>query len=109
MLRRGENVRATVIGSDETKSPLLVERLNFARRHASLLGFKIAEDFRADPALFCNRSSRPQGRPCQREKGKVTRLARAGARHAPYRSCLRTSPIRSAPPPSIAWRDLAAT
>src|SRR6476469_10597133 len=39
MLRRGENVRATVIGSDETKSPLLVEHLNFARRHASLLGF----------------------------------------------------------------------
>src|SRR5260370_7626686 len=70
MLRRGENVRATVIGSDETKSPLLVEHLNFARRHASLLGFKIAEDFRADPALFCNRSSRPQGRPSQREKGK---------------------------------------
>src|SRR5260370_18264360 len=57
MLRRGENVRATVIGSDETKSPLLVEHLNFARRHASLLGFKIAGDFRADPALFCNRSS----------------------------------------------------
>src|SRR5215211_835886 len=34
-----ENVRATVIGSDETKSPLLVEHLNFARRHASLLVF----------------------------------------------------------------------
>ena len=33
------DVRATVIGSDETKSPLLVEHLNFARRHASLLVF----------------------------------------------------------------------
>jgi hypothetical protein len=37
-----KKVRAAVIGSDETKSPLLVEHPNFARRHASLFVFKIA-------------------------------------------------------------------
>jgi hypothetical protein len=68
-----ENVRATVIGFDETVSLLLVEHLNFARRHASLLGFKIAGDFRADPALFCNRRSRPKDARAKgkREKGLV--------------------------------------
>src|SRR5260370_16296221 len=71
MLRRGENVRATVIGSDETKSPLLVEHLNFASRHESLLGFKIAGDFRADPALFSNRSSRPKDARPKGKKGKI--------------------------------------
>src|SRR6476660_1071013 len=65
-------------GFDETISLLLVEHLNFARRHASLLGFKIAGDFRADPALFCNRRSRPKDARAKGKKGRVTRLARAG-------------------------------
>jgi hypothetical protein len=65
-----KNVRATVMGFDETVSLLLVEHLNFARRHASLLVFKMAGDFMADPALFCNRRSRPQGARAKGKKGK---------------------------------------
>jgi hypothetical protein len=56
-----KNVHATVVGFDETKSPLLVEQLNFARRHESLLGF---ENGRGDlePNLPCLQPrSRPQG------------------------------------------------